>query len=198
MPPSAAAQRPVASSGADLVTTFDDEITVERKIEAYLNRNGIKTRSFLVNNTALVISAYFLGANGQPNFEYRITSTPANPTRGVLVALITGVKVYRADGQIQAMINQANSASALAWFIDPKTDELRCQSFIVTPGPESPIPMAILTNVMARMSANWAQVFPELMKTLKSPGTSVTDRPATFFNRENDSDENTPDVLIFY
>jgi hypothetical protein len=175
LPPAVTLSSPVVSakpSAGDDYLNVTDEPKVERAIESYLNRTGIKASTVAGNNGVVhFVLVGFVGANGQPNLQYKITALPPNSngteprSQLIGITLETNVKTSGVGEPLYAALGEANKVGNCAWFVDG--GEIKCRSWIGIPGPAYPVPAELVREKIRMINGEWMRFSPAMMTAAK-------------------------------
>lgn len=175
LPPAGTLSTPVAStklSSGDDYLNVTDEPKVERAIESYLNRTGIKASTVAGNNGAVhFVLVGFVGANGLPNLQYKITALPpisngTEPSSQLIgITLETNVKAPAAGDSLYAALAEANKIGNCAWFLD--SGEVKCRSWIGIPGSAFPVPAELVRQKIRMINGDWLRFSPPIVAAAK-------------------------------
>jgi hypothetical protein len=161
-----------APSHEDYLVVTDDAPAVERAIESYLTRTGIKASSVAGNNGAVhFVMVGFSGANGIPNLQYRIsvlapTSNGNEPKSQLIgITLDTNVRASSLNEPLYVALAEANKIGNCAWFVD--SDQIRCRSWIDIPGPAYPVPAELVRDKIRMINGEWMRFSTQIMNAAK-------------------------------
>lgn len=172
--PSAASPNTGPTGGNDYLSVSDPP-QVEAAIEAYLNRNGIKTVRVSGNNGATHFVQFgFLPPNDQPNLPnslYKIYAVPRVGNGGgaggefIGITLETNVKTANTGEPLYVALGEANKQSNCSWFIDGA--DVKCRSWLTIPSPAYPIPSQVLMDKITLMNAEWLKHAAQIVTASK-------------------------------
>jgi hypothetical protein len=161
-----------ASGQEDYLSLSGDGSVVEKAIESYLNRNGMKATTVAGNNGAIhFVMVGYLTQSGGPGIVYKITALPPMPNgagsqlQQILITLETNVKVEHESDSLYGAISAANQNGDCSWFVD--SSQLKCRTWVRIPGQDYPVPAELIRSAIRFINGDWLKFSPQVTAALK-------------------------------
>jgi hypothetical protein len=155
---------PAHVADTDDYLAISDSPIVERKIEAYLNKSGVKA-ALLIGGTAHYVRVGYKSANSSvPDFEYRITAL--NPRTAVetpfqLVAITLFTNYSPSSGnQLTSTLLAAGKTSGCGLYMDDG-GSIRCTAWLMVPQ-KVPIPVEVILDNIRMMNSEWNRLSAQI------------------------------------
>lgn len=155
---------PATITGTDDTLTIADPPIVERKIQAYLDKSGVKA-VLLAAGKAHYVRVLYRSANSViPDFEYRITALDPRipveaPFQLVAITLFTNYSPSSGN-QLTSTLLAAGKTSGCGLYTDDG-GSIRCTAWLMVPQ-KVPIPVEVILDNIRMMNSEWSRLSAQI------------------------------------
>ena len=149
--------------------TLEDPSAVEKKIESYLNKAGVKA-VLLIGGSSHYVSIRYKSETATPNFEYRISALP--PHSGESGFQLIGITLFTnfetgspsPGDQLTSSLLAAGKTSDCSFYVDGGS--IRCTAWVMIPQKVA-IPTEVVLGRIYMMNSSWSQLSAKVAATSK-------------------------------